>query len=127
MNGSTEVIAQEEAGITAPLEHAGTLLFTIGIKEAAFHIEIYRADEYTGVVTETDEMRPEWFSLPSANPENGDAVVAPSIPFEKMWEDDRHWMPLLISKTKFAGRADFKRNGDGYTMDKWWFGTVVDN
>lgn len=52
MQGPTEVIVQEEAGITAPLEHAGTLLFTTGIKEAAYHIEIYRADEYAGVITE---------------------------------------------------------------------------
>lgn len=73
-------------------------------------------------------MRPEWFSLPSAKLKDGDAVNAPPlIPFEKMWEDDPHWMPLLISKTKFAGRADFKSNGDGYTMDKWWFGTVADS
>ena len=54
-NGSMEALAkivQEEAGITAPLQHAGTLLFTTGVEEAAYLIEVYRADEYTGVVTE---------------------------------------------------------------------------
>ncbi|KAG6888189.1 hypothetical protein C0995_009968 [Termitomyces sp. Mi166 len=126
IQASTEVIGQEEAGITAPLQHAGTLLFTTGIEEAAYHIEIYRADEYTGVVTETDEMRPEWFSLPLTDSKDRDAAEdAPPIPFDNMWEDDRHWLPLLISETKFAGRADFKREGDCYTMDKWWFGIFV--
>ncbi|KAG5353418.1 hypothetical protein C0989_006931 [Termitomyces sp. Mn162] len=120
---------EEEAGITAPLQHAGTLLFTTGAEEAAYHIEVYRADEYTGDVTETDEMRPEWFSLPLTDSKGSNATEdnLPTIPFEKMWEDDRHWMPLLISRTKFAGRADFKREGDSYTMHKWWFGTFTDS
>jgi hypothetical protein len=44
--------SQEEAGIEAPLEHAGTFLFRIDNVQWAFQIEIYRADTYTGVPTE---------------------------------------------------------------------------
>ncbi|KAG5643695.1 hypothetical protein DXG03_009744 [Asterophora parasitica] len=44
---------KEEAGITAPLEHAGTLLFLSEGVDHAFNIEIYRADAYSGVVTES--------------------------------------------------------------------------
>ncbi|KAG6808551.1 hypothetical protein H0H92_003761, partial [Tricholoma furcatifolium] len=117
---------QEEAGITAPLEYAGTLLFTTdGANDFAFNIEVYRADEYTGIVTETDEMRPEWFALPSADSQaSNPADNLPSIPYDKMWADDIHWFPLMLSKTKFAGRADFKRDGDGFVMEKWWFGAL---
>lgn len=44
--------AQEEAGITAPLEHAGSLLFLAEGADFAFHIDIYRADEYSGTISE---------------------------------------------------------------------------
>lgn len=43
---------QEEAGVEAPLEHAGTLLFLIAGVQWAFHIDIYRADTYIGIPLE---------------------------------------------------------------------------
>lgn len=46
------VTQKEEAGIQAPLEYAGTLLFLSEGADSAFHIDIYRAEEYTGLVTE---------------------------------------------------------------------------
>ncbi|KAG5638001.1 hypothetical protein H0H81_002269 [Sphagnurus paluster] len=113
---------EEEAGITAPLEHAGTLLFLSEGIDVAFEIEIYRAEEYTGTVAETDEMRPEWFHLPS-NTSSGPADWS-SIPFDQMWDTDRYWLPYLVSKTKFAGRADFRQEGDVWTLHKWWFGVT---
>ena len=45
-------LIQEEAGIRAPLEHAGSLLFISEGTEWAFQIEIYRANSYEGTVTE---------------------------------------------------------------------------
>lgn len=45
-------LPKEEAGITAPLRHAGILLFVNQGTEFAFHIDIYRADSFSGVVTE---------------------------------------------------------------------------
>ncbi|KAJ7136139.1 NUDIX hydrolase domain-like protein [Mycena epipterygia] len=99
---------QEEAGITAPLEHAGTLLFVVpGDKWA--HIDIFRAETFSGTITESDEMRPEWFD--KAN-----------IPFDDMWDTDKYWLPLLLSKQSFSGRADFERKGETFLLKKWWFG-----
>ncbi|KAJ7143343.1 NUDIX hydrolase domain-like protein [Mycena crocata] len=99
---------QEEAGITAPLKHAGTLLFVVAGDKWA-HIDIYRAEQFSGIITESDEMRPEWFDVTD-------------IPFDNMWDTDRYWMPLLLSKQPFCGRADFERNGGKYIVKKWWFG-----
>ena len=45
-------VDQEEAGIRAPLEHAGSLLFVSDGMKWAFQIEIYRANSYEGTVTE---------------------------------------------------------------------------
>ncbi|KAI3602872.1 hypothetical protein WG66_011159 [Moniliophthora roreri] len=102
---------EEEAGIKAELEHAGVLFFLSEGEDKAFHIDIYRGKQYTGEITESDEMRPEWFS-------------APKIPFEQMWETDCYWIPLLLQGKPFAGRADFMKAGDKLLPCKWWFGTV---
>jgi len=71
-------------------------------------------------------MRPEWFSAVDAHSlevsEKTNAVL-PSIPYDSMWPDDVHWMPLLLANRPFVGRADFDTDTSGkYTMLKWWFG-----
>ncbi|KAL0576066.1 hypothetical protein V5O48_005894 [Marasmius crinis-equi] len=114
---------KEEAGISANLEHAGVLFFISEGEQKAFHIDIYRAEEYTGTITETDEMRPEWFSFQETSVGEEQSSSLPAIPYDRMWEDDLHWMPLLLARRKFAGRVDFRKQ-DG-KLSKWWFGTVV--
>ncbi|KAF8632888.1 hypothetical protein AX17_004734 [Amanita inopinata Kibby_2008] len=111
---------QEEAGIEAPLEHAGELLFIIEGDPIAFYIDVFRATEYSGIVTETDEMRPQWFCIDNAVAP--DVSEYPPIPFEKMWDDDEYWFPLLLQDRFFVGRADFKRNGDVFIPHRWWIG-----
>ncbi|KAJ7689989.1 hypothetical protein B0H17DRAFT_856732, partial [Mycena rosella] len=100
--------AKGEAGITAPLQHAGTLLFVVpGSKWA--HVDIFRAEEYSGTIAESDEIRPEWFN-------KGE------IPFDNMWDTDRYWVPLLLAKRPFSGRADYEKKGEDFILKKWWFG-----
>ncbi|KAJ7442515.1 NUDIX hydrolase domain-like protein [Mycena galericulata] len=99
---------QEEAGIKAQLEHAGVLLFVVpGDKWA--HIDVFRAVEYSGTITESDEMRPEWFEKTD-------------VPFDNMWDADRYWLPLLLSQRRFSGRVDFDRQSETFYLKKWWFG-----
>ncbi len=56
---------------------------------------VYRADDHVGEPTETDEAVPAWTPLDQ-------------IPYGRMWEDDRHWLPLVISETGFHGRFVFE-------------------
>jgi hypothetical protein len=67
-------------------------------------------------------MRPQWFSTDSAKLE----CDAPEIPYDHMWDDDRYWIPLLLAKQRFVGRADFKQEGEVYLPKKWWFGIPSD-
>ncbi|KAG8907251.1 hypothetical protein FRB99_004945 [Tulasnella sp. 403] len=140
---------KEEAGISSVLAHAGTLLFTSGDSSLMHHIEIYRGLEWGGEIVETEEMRPEWFRVPEfaydseemlkrmddprdisgGNTVSGDGSSGDlaSIPFEKMWYDDRLWFPFLLKKRPFVGRVDFgvpTEEGvlDSAPMIKWWFG-----
>lgn len=56
---------------------------------------VYRSDDFTGTPTETDEAVPVWTPLDE-------------IPYDRMWEDDRHWLPLLIAETTFIGSFVFE-------------------
>ncbi|KAF8512056.1 NUDIX hydrolase domain-like protein [Gautieria morchelliformis] len=121
---------KEEAGIDAELTFCGTLLFYSEGYPYAHQIGIYSSDMFQGVPTESDEMRPEWFSLPSEYCAGSSGVhpgELPPIPFDRMWPDDRLWMPLLFSRKPFMGRVDFRKltgPAEKTEMVKWWFGTV---
>jgi 8-oxo-dGTP diphosphatase len=56
---------------------------------------VYRADDFSGTPTETDEAVPVWTALDA-------------IPYERMWEDDRHWMPLVLAEQPFLGHFVFE-------------------
>ncbi|KAJ3520003.1 hypothetical protein NMY22_g12938 [Coprinellus aureogranulatus] len=112
---------KEEAGIDADLVHAGVFLFLTDGVEWAFHIDIYRADSFTGEVTESEEMKPEWFAASTEVPA---ASELPPIPFDRMWETDHVWLPLLIARKPFAGRADFTGEKDQSKPCKWRYGLL---
>lgn len=52
-------------------------------------------------------MRPQWFDLDS-------------IPFDKMWADDRLWFPLLLKDAKFSGYFVFEGHENilRYTLEE---------
>ncbi|KAJ3873687.1 NUDIX hydrolase domain-like protein [Lentinula edodes] len=115
---------EEEAGIKSALKHIGVLFFLSDEEDCAFHIDIYRGDGFAGVITESEEMRPEWFSTSAdKSPDTGEA---PSIPYEQLWETDPYWFPYLLSNTPFRGRADFRMDSEESKLlpCKWWFGVL---
>jgi len=69
-----DVRAPEEAGITAKLEHRGTLLFMSPENTEAAHIEVYYAEDFDGKITESEEMRPEWFAIPDPDARHDDII-----------------------------------------------------
>lgn len=74
-------------------EHAGLLhfQFTDGL---ALECHVFRADQFSGSPTETEEAIPLW--TPTAH-----------IPFHEMWADDIHWFHHLTSRTPFRGFFHF--------------------
>ena len=70
--------------------------FYKGHKEnVAFHL--YIVDEWEGEPTESDEMSPKWFDIND-------------IPYDKMFTDDRYWLPLVLEGRKI--NAFFKFDQD---------------
>lgn len=85
----------EEAGIMpVNLKKRGALVFHI--EEEHLHIEVtlFSAAEFSGNPHETDEMRPQWFSFDA-------------IPYEAMWPDDSHWLPLVLAGKNVHGEFYF--------------------
>ena len=96
---------QEELHVT-PLhpELAGIHRFQF-VDGYSTYVHVFRADGMDGEPTETDEATPYW-------------VDVDAIHFDEMWEDDRHWLPLVVAGRRFAGRWIF--DGDlmlDHTLD----------
>ena len=85
---------QEELCIT-PLEltYSGENLFQF-VDGYSIHVHVFKAGDYQGEPTETDEASPIWSNLDA-------------IPYEEMWEDDKLWVPLVLDGTRFYGRYLF--------------------
>ena len=87
--------AREEAGVKiAKMQKRGVLIFYPDKFPGGVEVHIYWVKEFTGKSTETKEMKPQWFKLSE-------------IPFNKMWDADRYWMPFFLAGYKFTGEFVF--------------------
>ena len=59
---------------------------------------VYTTSSFSGNLKESEEGKLGWFSKQS-------------IPYEQMWEDDRYWLPILISGRTFKGSFEFSADG----------------
>lgn len=85
----------EEAGIRVPtIEKTGIIHFEFSGNPEIWEVHIFRAMDFEGDPSETEEMEPKWFALSE-------------IPFEQMWYDDKYWVPLLLKGAKFRGKFNF--------------------
>lgn len=91
---------EEEFGIT-PLEPVmvATLRFDVIFQGEALKLDVrvFTSTDWHGEPQETDEMKPVWFKLSE-------------IPFENMWQDDIHWLPLVLQGKKVKAKFTFDEN-----------------
>lgn len=88
---------KEEACIEAQeISKRGILSFEFENDSQIFEAHIYSIDKFSGVPGETEEMKPQWFSIDE-------------IPFKNMWSDDTFWMPLFLEGKKFKGTFRFDK------------------
>eukprot|EP01012_Entosiphon_sulcatum_P032297 TRINITY_DN41094_c0_g1_i1.p1 TRINITY_DN41094_c0_g1~~TRINITY_DN41094_c0_g1_i1.p1 ORF type:complete len:199 (-),score=46.84 TRINITY_DN41094_c0_g1_i1:86-658(-) len=94
----------EECGLHAPsLAKRAVLWFTLDTMPDVMEVHVFATDEFTGEVTESEEMRPQWYHTDQ-------------VPLQLMWADDEHWLPLLFAGKSFVGRFDFS---DESTIIDW--------
>lgn len=85
---------EEEVRITPTgVEEAGTLKFQFQ-DGYALSCTVFRASGYVGTPSETDEATPFW-------------APRDALPYDRMWADDRLWLPMLLARERFDGRFVF--------------------
>ncbi|KAK3612436.1 hypothetical protein CHS0354_032046 [Potamilus streckersoni] len=99
---------QEESGLKAKnLQEVGLLKFEFVGDPQLLEVHVFTSSEYEGKPTESSEMKPQWYDIDS-------------IPFDKMWPDDKWWFPLLLKGSKFSGYFLFEGHDDvlNYTLEE---------
>jgi 8-oxo-dGTP pyrophosphatase MutT (NUDIX family) len=96
---------EEEAGIVISIHNLlpiGRLTFLFPSKPNWDQmVHVFLVKEWTGVPQESDEMRPVWKALDA-------------LPFERMWDDAPHWLPLVLQGRSIDAR--FVYNDDNETV-----------
>ena len=84
----------EELGITVSnLKYCGEHRFQF-VDGLTIHVWVYLTSDFEGTPTESREAKPLWVALDD-------------IPYEKMWEDDAIWIPMMLRDEQFRGRWIF--------------------
>ncbi|MBU1038627.1 8-oxo-dGTP diphosphatase [Patescibacteria group bacterium] len=85
-------IKEEVSLVVKEYDKLGEIEFIFPQEE--FLVHIFKITSYTGKPKESLEITWQWFKLSD-------------IPYDKMWIDDKYWLPMLIQGKKFNGRFVF--------------------
>lgn len=89
--------AIEESGLR-PLQYEKVAIIDFP-NSYSFRMNLFVCHRWAGEVVETEEMRPEWFSFET-------------IPYDKLWEDDIYWLPLVLNGKKIKASFIFANDDD---------------
>ncbi len=101
---------REETGLVArDLRFAGVLHFSFGEQRSSgWVVYVFTCEEFSGAVAEGREGTLRWHPVDH-------------LPLERMWEDDRHWLPQVLSGRRvwaeFRFDADAQRLEDGRVVE----------
>jgi 8-oxo-dGTP diphosphatase len=104
---------EEEVGIQVAekdLRVAGHLTFLFPARPAWSQVvHVFLADSWQGEPEESDEMAPAWYPVDS-------------IPFERMWQDNSHWLPRVLAGERVRARYTYAADNatvQSLEMEAW--------
>lgn len=84
----------EETGVTALDPTLRATFKFVDLKQPQWLGYIFVADAHRGLAVETEEGVPFWCGVDC-------------IPYDRMWEDDRHWLPRVLAGEHLEGEFLF--------------------
>ena len=97
---------EEESGLVAKnIKKVGVIEFEFQNDPKILEVHIFHVDQFVGEPLESDEMNPKWFGKDE-------------IPYDEMWSDDIHWIPVFLAGKKFRGKFLFDRPSDAEYASK---------
>lgn len=86
---------KEESNIEVDnINKVGIIEFEFQGNSEILEVHIFKSDSFLGEPSESEEMKPAWFHVDE-------------IPYDLMWPDDIHWLPLFLADKKFKGKFLF--------------------
>ncbi len=89
LHGAVREVQEELCVTPTGVREAGELYFQF-VDGYGLHGTVFTAGGFEGELCETREARPRW-------------TPVDMIPYDRMWEDDRLWLPLMLEGRRFSG------------------------
>ena len=96
---------REESGLSgdSPQERAIIIYSFASKPDLMLKVHVFELTTFSGNPVETEEMRPEWF-------------VEKEIPYGRMWQSDRIWLPEILKGNSFEASFHFKDPDDDIVL-----------
>jgi len=97
----------EETGLTMikPFYHGRLFFYMDGEKKLSFLGYLFSTSKFKGKVRSTEEGKVKWFKIKE-------------IPYDKMWDDDKYWMTLMLSGRKFDIHCYYNKGNKIVTLSR---------
>lgn len=97
-NVAREVMEETSLRIIDPAYHGKIGFYMDGGDRLDYLVHVFLVKRFSGRPRSSEEGRVRWFDLQK-------------IPYSRMWDDDRYWLPLLLNGVRFDARFFYdKRN-----------------
>jgi len=94
---------EEESGLVveeSELKEVAVIDFEFPFKhEFDQRVYIFLVSKWKGIPKRTEEMAPEWFDIAH-------------VPYNKMWDSDKLWLPSLLEGKKFCAKFLWKEDNE---------------
>lgn len=90
---------QEELGVKVlTLQKRGEISFFLEKENSSVLMHVFFATDWQKEPVESEEMKPKWFKIND-------------VPYERMWEADSEWLPIVFSGKKIRARYSYSHEG----------------